>query len=135
MSDLLVNVPDEIYHRLQQMAEASAQSVEAVLVSQLTASLPLDDLPPDEAAELAALRHLSDDALWTIAREQLPEAIQTRLSELITHNTRGELSATEREELEALAHRSDRLMMRKAEGAALLTQRGYTFTQKDFKPN
>jgi hypothetical protein len=133
MSDLRVTVPDEIYHRLQQIAEASAQSVEAVLVSQLTASLPLDNLPPDEAVELAALRHLSDDALWTIAREQLPESVQTRLGDLMTRNSRGELSASEQEELESLAQRSDRLMLRKAEAGALLTQRGYTFTQKDFK--
>jgi hypothetical protein len=123
MSDLLVNVPDDVYHRLQQMAQASAQSIEAVLVNQLTTSLPLDELSPDEASELAALRHLSDDALWTIAREQMPEAVQSRLSDLMTRNTRGKLSSSEREELEALAQRSDRLMLRKAEAGALLTQR------------
>jgi hypothetical protein len=134
MGDLLVNVPDDVYHRLQQMAQASAQSIEAVLVNQLTTSLPLDELSPDEASELAALRHLSDDALWTIAREQMPEAVQSRLSDLMTRNTRGKLSSSEREELEALAQRSDRLMLRKAEAGALLTQRGHTFTQKDFKP-
>jgi hypothetical protein len=134
MSDVLVSMPDEVYNRLQRMAQASAQSIESVVVSQLTASLPVNDLPPDEADELAALRHLSDDALWTIAREQMPESVQTHMANLMTRNTQGELTAAEHEELEALASRSDRLMMRKAEAAALLTQRGHTFTQKNFTP-
>lgn len=40
-----------------------------------TLSVPLSVFPPGEAAELEALKHLSDDALWTIAREQMAQDI------------------------------------------------------------
>ena len=38
-----------------------------------TFAAPLPVPPSDTQAELDALQHLSDDALWTMAREQMPE--------------------------------------------------------------
>ena len=66
-------VPDYIYDRARQIAKGTAQSIEAVLVQQLKDAFaePLPVLPPDEQSELEALAHLSDEALWTIAREQM----------------------------------------------------------------
>lgn len=83
--------------------------------------LPL--LPPDVQAELDALHQLSDDVLWTIAREQMPPDIQARAYELMTKNNRGTISAEETVELDALVERADRLRRRKAEAAAILRDR------------
>jgi hypothetical protein len=44
------------------------------------------------------------------------------------------LPPKEQAELDSLVERADRLMLRKAEAASILTQRGYPVTQKDFKP-
>lgn len=75
-------------------------------------------------AEQRALRYLSDDALKTIAAEQMLAADQAQLSTLMEKNSQGQLTAQEQEALTILTERGDRLMLRKAEAAALLAQRG-----------
>lgn len=136
MTDQIVlTIPDDISARARQIAETTAQPVEQVLIDHLkTLSTPLPALPPDEQAELDALQHLSDDALWTMAQEQMPDDVQARAHVLMDRNTRGLISEEEYAELELLVQRADRLMLRKAEAAVLLQQRGHTFTQQDFRP-
>jgi len=95
---------------------------------------PLPALPGDVQAELDALQRLSDDTLWTITRDQLPDTVQNRAHHLMTKNNQDVLTASEQQELDNLVNRADRLMLRKAEAATILRQRGHTVTQKDFKP-
>jgi hypothetical protein len=91
-------------------------------------------LPPEEHAELDALNYLSDDALWTIARDQMPDSDQARAHELMERSSRGTINDEEHVELQALVERADRLMVRKAEAATILRSRGHRFTKEDFKP-
>jgi hypothetical protein len=97
------------------------------MVAELSAALHLREpmLSPDEEVELAALRHLSDDALWTIARERLPADVEARLQTLLEAGT---LDHDQKVELDALIERGDRLMVRRAEAAAVLTRRGFHIT-------
>jgi hypothetical protein len=133
MSDYTLNIPDEVYRRARQIANETSQPVDQLMVDYLrTLLLPLPALPPDEAAELDALKHLSDDALWTIAREQLPQAVQERMQALMDKNNLGTVTDVEFAELEALVERGNRLMVRKAEAAGLLAERGQAFSQTDF---
>lgn len=88
----------------------------------------MPDLAPDEQRELEALTHLSDDALWTIAREHMPEDRQTCLQALMEANSQGTLEEAQRSALEALVVQGQRLSIRKAQAAALLTERGYPVT-------
>jgi hypothetical protein len=83
---------------------------------------------------LDALRHLSDDALWTIVREQVPEEVQARAHTLMDKNSIGTITDIEAAELEKLVQRADRVMLRKAEAATILKERGFAFSQKDFRP-
>jgi hypothetical protein len=132
---IILTVPEEIAERARQIAETTAQSAEAVLIDHLQSlSSPLPTLPPDEQAELAALHNLSDDALWTMTRAQMPDDVQARAQQLMDRNTSGQMTDEERTELAGLAQRADRLMLRKAEAAAILRQRGHHLTQADFKP-
>ncbi len=132
---IVLTVPEDISARVRQIAEAIEQPVEQVLIEHLrTLTSPLPVLLPEEQAELDALHHLSDDALWTIAREQMPDAVNARAHELMDKNTRDTITNAEREELDGLVLRADRLMLRKAEAAAILRERGHDFSQKDFKP-
>jgi hypothetical protein len=134
MSEFTVTVAisETAYAKAQQIADDSALPIERVLSQRLESALDdLAGLPADERAELAALQHLSDDTLWTIAAEQMPRSSQERLTLLLALNKRGSLTDAENSELDALLAYGDRLMLRKAEAAAILTKRGNTVTSKD----
>lgn len=131
---ITLTLPEELSARARQIAETTAQPIEQVLLEHLkTLSPSLPSLPPDLQQELDALHQLSNDTLWTIARDQMPEDAQGLAHELMDKNSRGTITDDERAELEALVERGDRLMVRKAEAAAILRKRGSTFTQHDFK--
>ena len=132
---IILTVPEDISTRARQIAETVARPVEQILLDHLkTLSVPLPVLPPDTQAELDALQYLSDDALWTIASEQMPQDVQARAHVLLDRNSCGVITDAEHAELDTLVERGDRLMLRKAEAAALLRQRGYSFTPKDIRP-
>jgi hypothetical protein len=129
MADYILTVPEDVVAQARQFAADTAQPVDKVLIDHLrTLSAPMPALPPDEEAELEALRHLSSDALWTIAREQLPDSLQARLQTLMDQNSAGSITPDGYAELAALVERGQRLLLRKSEAAALLTQRGYKVT-------
>lgn len=136
MADQIVLVlPEDISARARLIAETSSLPVEQVLIDYLkTLAAPLPELPAAEQAELEALHHLSDDALWTIAREQMPEDAQGRAHTLMDKNSLDFLADDEQAELEKLVERGDQLMLRKAEASSILRARGYLFSQQDFKP-
>ena len=132
MSDYMLTVPEEVYARARQIAEETSQLVDAVMIEYLRTLPTLQPtLPPDEEAELYALQNLSDDALWTIAREQMPDDLQVRTQDLMDKNSMGAIVSKEHSELKALVERGQRLMVRKSEAAAILTQRGHKVTPKD----
>jgi hypothetical protein len=132
MSDYTLSVPEELYERVQKIAERSSQPVDHVLLDYLRlfaeATPLLDD---EEEAELYAMRFLSEDALWAMAREQMPLDTQARMQILMDKNTQGEIQPAEYEELSQLVERGQRLMLRKSEAAALLTKRGHRVRPED----
>lgn len=135
MSDFTLTVPEDVYYHAQKIAEETAQPVEQLMIDHLrNLSTPLPTLPPDEQEELNALKRLSDDTLWTIAREQMPDDAQARMQVLMDKNSLGTITETEFDELSQLVERGNRLMVRKAEAAGLLMERGFHFTQQDFRP-
>lgn len=123
-------VPIDIYDRASHIAKVTAQPVEAVLLQRLRAAFadPLPGLPYNEQSELNALTLLSDEALWTIARERMTEEKQARLQTLMVRNTQGALTPPQRAELEALVEQGQQLSVRKAKASVLLTERGYPLT-------
>jgi|SRR5579871_1197031 len=132
-----LTVPDYVYDRARQIAEATSQPVEQVLRQHILESFsePLPTLPPDEQAELLALSQLSDDALRTIAREQMAAEHQARMQVLMDQNNLGTISDADYRELEALVERGQRLMVRKAEASAILTRRGHRMSPRDLAPH
>ena len=122
-----ITLPENLLTRLIQLAARQQQPVESILADRLFTALDdeLDCLPTAEQAELRALHHLSDDVLRLIAAEQMSPEEQEVLLQLMQRNSEGSLNQGERETLAALVERGDRLMLRKAETAAILVQRGY----------
>lgn len=126
MSDFTLIVPEKVVSAARRLAEENHQQIEDVLLQRLDT---LATLPTDIANELDALRYLSEDALWTIAREQMPMEVSERAAELME---KAGLSAEEQLEADQLVVRSDRLMLRKATAASILADRGYEMSQGDF---
>lgn len=122
-----ITLPENLLTRLSQLAERKQQSVERILTDRLFTALDdeLDQLPTAEQAELRALHHLSDDVLRFIAAEQMRPEDQDLLTRLMERNSEGTLEPMERETLESLVERGDKLMLRKSETAAILVHRGY----------
>lgn len=128
-----ITIPENLSTRLRQLAARRRQPVESIIEDRLFTSLDdeLDNLPTDEQAELRALHHLSDDALRAIAAEQMTSVNQAQMEQLMTRNSKGGLSREEQKMLAALVERGDKLMLRKAEAAAILVQRGIADTPEE----
>ena len=135
MSDYTISIPDSLYQKAQEIAKKRSRNVDDVIRAGLAGAFiqELLDIPDDEQAELKAMSYLSDDALWTIARETMPSRVDQRISELLTKNQRGTISASEREELEMLVERGDKLTLRKSQAMRYLSERGYTINPDDLK--
>lgn len=136
MSDYTVRISETVYNRAQQIATERAEPIDAVIDRQLSQAFDSEFsyLPDDEQAELRALQYLSDDALWTIAREQMAAVRQARMRVLMDKNSRGTISSEEYTELESLVELGDRLMLRKAQAMKLLVDRGHSVTKEALKP-
>ena len=136
MSDYTISIPDSLYQKAQKVAKQKSLSVDEVIRTRLEGAFdqPLFDLPDDEKEELKAMAYLSDDTLWTIAREQMQPVLEKRISELLTRNQRGTISTAEYQELEELVERGDKLTLRKSQAMKYLTDRGYSISLDDLKP-
>ena len=88
----------------------------------------LPSLPEDVEAELASFSQLSDDVLWLIARSTLTREQQRDLADLNDEAQRHPLAAVEQTRQQALIHAYDRMMVRRAQAALILKQRGYDLT-------
>lgn len=125
---ITLDLPQDIYQRLQRMAEATHQPVEEVMFQTIRGNLPpsVDDLPSELRDKLASLHNLSDKALWAIAKESLPPDQWRRHEHLLRKNQAGTLTNAEREELARLRAATDRFVFRRSYALALLKWRGYT---------
>jgi hypothetical protein len=122
---ITLTLPDDVLQPVQRVAQATKQSVEALLVIALQAALPtLEALPPDVMQDLIALESLNDQALWRGMLETVPLDQQHRLHDLLSRNQEGILTDSEREQLVILQQQADLVMLRKACAAVLLRFRG-----------
>ncbi len=131
---LTMTLPQQLYERLQDQAQAGARSVDEVIAEALTRSLPPEveaDLPPALHRELEAMAHLSDAALWQIAQATMnPDKVAfAEVSHpydvLLERNRDGTLTPEGRAWLTRLRDEAEALTLRKAHAYALLQSRGH----------
>lgn len=136
MSDYTISIPDSLYQKAQEVAKQKSLSVDEVIRVGLEGAFveSMLDIPLDEQAELKAMTYLSDDALFSMMREQMPQAKQARMSVLMDKNNRGTISDEEHAELVTLVEDGQRLTLRKATAMNILMDRGYKLTLDDMKP-
>jgi hypothetical protein len=80
------------------------------------------------------MANLSDDALWAVAREQMPAEIQARMSVLMTKNNFGTITDEEYADLTAHVGEGNKLTLRKVTAMKYLMDRGYKVTLDDLTP-
>ncbi len=125
-------LPESLYRTARQVAEAIGQPLEVILQASLAHALPpLDDVPSEEMADLAALASLDDAALWRVARATLSEADQSELGDLLDRQSAGELAPTDSPRLQALLDAYGQVTLRKAHAYLLLARRGYHVPMQD----
>jgi hypothetical protein len=123
---VILELPEPLYRTAHRVAEATRQSLEVVLQASIAHALPpLDDVPPEEAVELAAMVLLNDATLWREARIALGANEQAKLHDFLDRQGAGELSSDEELLLQSLLDTYGRLMVRKAHAWLLLARRGY----------
>lgn len=126
IQQITIPLPEILYIRLQQAAQATQQSLTDVVLRAVQIGSPpsWDDVPAPYQPALAALDRLSDAALWQIAKGHTSEDEMARYTILLDQNAEGLLSADEAQELQQLRFLADLFMLKKAHAAALLKWRG-----------
>ena len=125
LQTVTLNMPESVYQRAKQAADVLKRPVEDVIVDTLASTLPsLDDVPAEMVGELAAMAHLSDEALQGLANNVMLEERQELLRDRLDEQGRGELDESGKRELAALMAEYGRHMLRRAKAVALLIARG-----------
>lgn len=123
---VVLQLPPVLYRAARKLAEATRQPLEQVLQASLARVLPpLDDVPPEEVAELSALALLEDVALWQTARATMPSTDQRALHDLLDSQSAGQLTPPDQLRLQALMEVYGKLTVRRAHAYLLLARRGY----------
>ncbi len=128
-----MQVPENLYLRLEQTAKATQQSFDSVFLRALRVGSPStwESAPAEFQADLAALDRLADSALWRVARSHVSSAEMENYQTLLDKNANQSISIEEKEELSQLRTEYDRQMLLKAHAASLLQWRGYQIPPAD----
>jgi hypothetical protein len=119
---ITLNVPEELYERVQEAAEASDRSLETVLLESMDV---LFRRSPNDLDELLKnLPTYTDAQLWAFVYRRLPWTDSLRLRELIAKGKQGTLNESEEYELNRLSDTVDGDMLLRSEALELLQQRG-----------
>ncbi len=126
LKSVTIELPLAIFERLEHNARQQRRSIPDVIrdmVLQDVSNLP--PLPSDVEAELAAFANLSDDVLGLLARSTLTETQQSELAHLNHLAQQRPLTREESARQQELGNAYDRVLVRRAQAAALLKSRGY----------
>jgi len=123
---VLLQLPEELYERVRQLAEDSQRPLENVLLDSL--ALLFNDLPDD--LNPAALNAFSDEQLWALVYRPFALAQDARLRELTALGKAGYLSDEEQSEMERLIEQVDQYVLVRSQALVLLKQRGYDVEQR-----
>lgn len=125
--DVMVRLPQDLYLHLQAVAQATKQSLDAVILRTLQVGRPpsWEDAPAEFQTDLAALDRLDDNSLWQIVRSNQLSQDMSTYQTLLDKNANGTLTPDERNTLTQLRKDADRFMLKKAYAVDLLRWRGY----------
>jgi len=122
-----IELPEPVFRQLVWIAEATQQSVAALIAQSVVSNLPpsAENAPLEMQTELMQMQTLSIEELLEIAQDTVDPAQHDHHIRLLEQNQDGLLTPTERQELTDLRLAADRLMLRKAYAWSVLRWRGY----------
>jgi predicted transcriptional regulator len=118
-----VDLPEDLYARIRDIAERNERSVEAVLRESLEVLFRADAVTV--ANQLAQLDTYRDDQLWAVVYQRMAWPQRERLRDLSASGKHGSLSATEHDELALLVDQADTYTLLRSHALQLLKQRGH----------
>ncbi len=125
---MTITLPEDVFQRLHARSVRSKRPITEETVILLTSSLNADLVEPDIDELLAQLQHLTDAELWQAAAVKATAKEETQMQQLLDKQQRQGLTAEEVHEQQQLAIYFERIMLTRAQAAALLKQRGYDVT-------
>lgn len=121
-----VELPQAAFEQLRSAARLQNRPLAEVVKDIVLRELPEQPaLPADVELELATFAQLSDDVLWMIARSTLTPQQQRKLASLNDKAQRRPLTQAEQTQQQQLIDAYDRAMVRRAQAAYVLKQRGW----------
>lgn len=124
VQQVTIRLSDSLYHQVKQRARRTQRSIEDEVAAVVEVALPaLDDLPLAVADELAQMALMTDEELQQAARLRMTAAEDQRMQRLVLQRQLGGLSTEQEIEAERLAQRQERVMLVRAQAAALLRER------------
>jgi len=124
---ITVKLPLPVLGKLKRAAELTYRPIDEILASTIDAALVAPPGLPDElAGELAAMRLLSDQALWAAVHPSFSPAEQHRLRQLNHTASERPLTRAEAVEQAVLLVAYHRSVLRRAQALAVLAERGHS---------
>ena len=114
-AQITLNLPDEVYHQAELLAQQRHRTVSEILVETLEKFL-LPTAKPVSA--------LSDSEVITQTKLRLQPVQEQRLSELLDRQQSGTIAYVERDELQALIHIYETRLLRQAQALNEAVRRG-----------
>lgn len=125
MTAITLNLPEQTIKQAQQAAAALQRPLEDVLADMLTAVLPTtEDTPTEMQIELTNMTWLDNQALWNLARGNMPVSAQEQMQSLAQLQDQRSLTFAEQKKLDQLRQEYGQVTLRKARAYALLSLRG-----------
>jgi hypothetical protein len=124
---ITIELPESIFHRFVQIAEATQQPLEDLIAQSVVSNLPpsAENAPLEMRAELMEMQTLSVDELLAIAQTQAEPIQHEHHVQFLEKNQAGALLPEEQKELTNLRQTADRLMLRKAYAWSVLRWKGH----------
>ena len=120
-TQVVITLPDDVYHRAERLAQLTSREVAEVLVDTIALSLaPLSSQP----VFVKPVTALTDEEVLALTELQMEPDQDRRLSALLHRQQAGELADTKRSELLALMQLYQEGLLRKAQALHEAVRRG-----------
>lgn len=128
---ITIELPAQVAEKLQIAAKRQKRPLRDLvrdIVLEHWGDIPA--LPEEIEAELDAFHHLSDEVLLLISQTTLSKKNQRALADLNERSQKKPLSPDEEKMRDNLLAEYDRIMVRRAQAAAVLSSRGFTLSSQ-----
>ncbi|MCC3411926.1 MAG: hypothetical protein JGK24_25265 [Microcoleus sp. PH2017_29_MFU_D_A] len=114
-AQITLNLPDEVYHQAELLAQQRHRSVSEIIVETLEIFLLPTTKPVSE---------LSDSEVISLTQLRLQPVQEQRLNELLDRQQSGTITSVEHQELQALIHIYEARLLRQAQSLNEAVRRG-----------